>query len=248
MDAKETSFYTAVLIASITLGIIIIYFIASIIRQQRRNIALYRQSVLAEITAMEKERARIAADLHDELGPMLSAIKLKINSFELTDEDDKVQVDKTNNHIDGLVKRMREISYDLIPNTLIRKGLVVAVKEFADFANESGHFKIDFAAQEPIAVSEQKSIHVYRIIQEIVNNTIRHSKGSRIKIQLEQKDTTLVLSTVDDGVGFDHQAASKGDGGIGLRNIVSRSEIIGGEMFVDSQKDKGTKYTFEIPV
>ena len=92
MDAKETSFYTAVLIVSIILGIIIGYFIVSIIRQQRRNIALYRQSVLAEITAMEKERARIAADLHDELGPMLSAIKLKINSFELSDSDDVVQV------------------------------------------------------------------------------------------------------------------------------------------------------------
>lgn len=248
MDAKETSFYTAVLIVSITLGIIIIYFIVSIIRQQRRNIALYRQSVLAEITAMEKERARIAADLHDELGPMLSAIKLKINSFELTDEDDKVQVDKTNHHIDGLVKRMREISYDLIPNTLIRKGLVVAVKEFADFTNESRQFKIAFEAKEPIAISEQKSIHIYRIIQEIVNNTIRHSNGSTIKIVLEQKDSTLLLSTVDDGVGFDHQAASKGDGGIGLRNIVSRSEIIGGEMFVDSEKNKGTRYTFEIPV
>src|SRR5690349_8916044 len=135
MDAKETSFFTAVLIVSIIIGVIIIYFITSIIRQQRRNIDLYRQSVLAEITAMEKERARIAADLHDELGPMLSAIKLKINSFELTDADDLIQVDKTNAHIDGLIKRMREISYDLIPNTLIRKGLVVALKEFIDYTN-----------------------------------------------------------------------------------------------------------------
>ena len=77
MDAKETSLYIAILIVSLTVGTIIIFFIISIIRQQRRNLALYRQSVLAEITAMEKERARIAADLHDELGPMLSAIELR---------------------------------------------------------------------------------------------------------------------------------------------------------------------------
>lgn len=248
MDAKETSVFTAVLIASVILGVIITYFIASIIRQQRRNIELYRQSVLAEITAMEKERARIAADLHDELGPMLSAIKLKINSFELTDEEDKIQVDKTNDHIDGLIKRMREISYDLIPNTLIRKGLVVAVKEFIEYTNRGSQFAITFQAEEPISVTEQKSVHIYRIIQEIINNTIRHSKGTALKIQLNQKDSTLFLSASDDGVGFDHQAASKGDGGIGLRNIVSRSEIIGGEMFVESAKNKGTTYTFEIPV
>ena len=67
MDAKETSFYTAILIASIIIGVIIVYFIISIVRQQRKNLELYRQSVLAEITAMEKERARIAADLHVEV-------------------------------------------------------------------------------------------------------------------------------------------------------------------------------------
>ena len=248
MDAKETSIFTAVLIASVILGIIITYFIVSIIRQQRRNIELYRQSVLAEITAMEKERARIAADLHDELGPMLSAIKLKINSFELSDEEDKIQVDKTNDHIDGLVKRMREISYDLIPNTLIRKGLVVAAKEFIDYTTKGGQFKIELEAEEPISVNEQKSIHIYRIIQEIINNTIRHAKATQLKIRLTQKDSKLFLFTADDGVGFDHYAASKGEGGIGLRNIISRSEIIGGEIFVDSVKNKGTKYTFEIPV
>ena len=248
MDAKETSFYTAVLIVSIILGVIIVYFIASIIRQQRRNIALYRQSVLAEITAMEKERARIAADLHDELGPMLSAIKLKINSFELTDEDDLVQVEKTNSHIDGLIKRMREISYDLIPNTLIRKGLVMALKEFIDYINRDNVFSIDFVADEPLNISEQKAIHLYRISQEIINNTIKHSKGNTLKIQLKQTNGILLLSTSDNGIGFDQYAASKGNGGIGLRNILSRTEIIGGQMFVESQKNKGTKYTFEIPV
>lgn len=248
MDAKETSFYTAVLIVSIILGIIIGYFIVSIIRQQRRNIALYRQSVLAEITAMEKERARIAADLHDELGPMLSAIKLKINSFELSDADDVVQVEKTNLHIDGLIKRMREISYDLIPNTLIRKGLVMALKEFIEFVNQANSFKIEFVVEEPLAISEQKSIHLYRIAQEIINNTMKHSGGNTLQIQLKQSNGILFLSTTDNGKGFDHYAASKGNGGIGLRNILSRTEIIGGQMFVESQKNEGTKYSFEIPV
>ena len=248
MDAKETSFYTAVLIASIIIGIIICYFIISIIRQQRKNVELYRKNVLAEITAMEKERARIAADLHDELGPMLSAIKLKIGSFELTDEDDKREAKKTDDHIDALMKRMREISYDLIPNTLIRKGLVIALKQFTDFINESDGLKINFKADDDISPEQTKSIHIYRIAQEVINNTIRHSGATLLNIKLKQENGTLILATTDDGVGFDHHAAVKGEGGIGLRNILNRTEIIGGQMFIESEKHKGTKYTFEIPV
>src|SRR5215218_2453750 len=155
MDAKETSLYTAILIVSIIIATIIIFFIISIIRQQRKNLELYRQSVLAEITAMEKERARIAADLHDELGPMLSAIKLKIGSFELTDQDDIKEAEKTNDHIDTLMKRMREISYDLIPNTLIRKGLVTALKEFVDYTNETDGLKISFQASDSVNTDQQ---------------------------------------------------------------------------------------------
>jgi signal transduction histidine kinase len=248
MDAQETSLFTAVLIACIVVGVIIIFFIGSIIRQQRKNVELYRQNVLAEITAMEKERARIAADLHDELGPMLSAIKLKIGSFELIDEDDKIEAKKTDNHIDTLMKRMREISYDLIPNTLIRKGLVVALKEFSDYINENAGIEIQFAAVNAINIDQQKAIHVYRITQEVINNTIKHSGAKLLNINLKQDNGMLFLSTNDDGVGFDHYSASKGEGGIGLRNILNRTEIIGGQMFIESEKNKGTKYTFEIPV
>jgi signal transduction histidine kinase len=197
---------------------------------------------------MEKERARIAADLHDELGPMLSAIKLKIGSFELSNEDDIKEAEKTDQHIDSLMKRMREISYDLIPNTLIRKGLLTALKEFIDYTNESDSLKINFESSENINTDQQKAIHIYRIAQEVINNTIRHSGAKLLSIQLKQENGILFLSTTDDGVGFDHHLASKGEGGIGLRNILNRTEIIGGQMFIESEKQKGTKYSFEIPV
>ena len=248
MVTQETSLYTSILIVCVVVGTMIIFFIASIIRQQRKNVELYRQSVLAEITAMEKERARIAADLHDELGPMLSAIKLRIGSFELVDEDDKKEAEKTNEHIDTLMKRMREISYDLIPNTLMRKGLIVALKQFTDFVNEGDGLKINFAATEEIAPDQQKSIHIYRIVQEVINNTIKHSGAKVLHVDLKQDNGVLLLSTADDGKGYDHQAAAKGEGGIGLRNILNRTEIIGGQMFVESEINKGTKYSFEIPV
>ena len=89
MDAKETSFYTAILIVCAVVGVIIIYFIVSIIRQQRRSVRLYKQSLLTEITTLEKERSRMASDLHDEVGPMLSAIKLRIAGLDINEEDEE---------------------------------------------------------------------------------------------------------------------------------------------------------------
>src|SRR4051812_32031607 len=117
MDAKETSFYTAVLIVSIVLGVIITYFIIAIIRQHRRSLNLYKKSIYTEITTLEKERTRMAADLHDEVGPVLSAVKLRLNSLDISNPEDQGEVQKTNEQIDRLLSRMREISFDLMPNS-----------------------------------------------------------------------------------------------------------------------------------
>jgi two-component system NarL family sensor kinase len=177
MDAKETSFYVAVLIASIVLGVIIIYFIISILRQQRRSLELYRRSLLTEMTTLEKERSRIASDLHDEIGPMLSAVKLRLSSLDVASEEDREQVTNTGKHIDELIRRMREISFDLMPNTLIRKGLTMAITEFIEYCGKRNELNISFAAPEgPLKLDEQRSINIYRIVQEIVHNAMKHSK------------------------------------------------------------------------
>ena len=144
MDAKETSFYTAILIVCAVLGVIIGYFIISIIRQQRRSLRLYKQSVETEITTLETERARMAADLHDEVGPILSGIKLRMSSFDLHNETDEEVRQTTNEHIDGLIKRMREISFDLMPTSLIRKGFAVALNEFIEYCSKSSSMAIRF--------------------------------------------------------------------------------------------------------
>lgn len=130
MDAQETRIYTAVLITAIVFGGIVLFFIISIIRQQRKNLNLHKQNILAQITGIERDRARIAHDIHDELGPLLSSIKLRINNFELTDGDDKIQIEKINYSIDKAVIRIREISHDLMPADLLSTGLVMALREY----------------------------------------------------------------------------------------------------------------------
>jgi signal transduction histidine kinase len=248
MDPKETTLFTAIIIAAIIIGAIIIYFIISIIRHQRRNQQLYKSKILAEITTLEKERSRMASDLHDELGPVLSSVKLKVNCFDIQSEEDKVQLEKVNANIDNIIQRMREISNDLMPATLQRKGLVAAVIESMERTTKLNGLKIDFHQKDIPELKIEKAIHVYRIIQEVIHNTIKHAKAKNLDIGLAVKNNKLVLRTKDDGAGFNHSKVLQEASGLGLRNLLSRTEILNGEMYIDSSKEKGTEYIFELPI
>ncbi len=246
MDAQEARIYTAVLIVSVVLGAIIAYFFISIVRQNRRRLKLYQQSIYTEITTLEKERTRMAADLHDEVGPVLSAIKLRLNSLDIHNSADEIEVEKTNEQIDNLLKRMREISFDLMPNSLIRKGLPAAINEFVEYCSRSSNLQIRFKFI-PVNITQEQSINLYRIIQEIIHNTIKHARATELLMELRQEKDGIVLATQDNGIGFSYDSAANEATGLGLRNLLSRTELIGGKMFFDSKKGKGTRYTFEIP-
>jgi signal transduction histidine kinase len=236
------------LIVSIVLGVIIAYFVISIIRQQRRNLQLYKQNILTEITTLEKERTRMASDLHDEIGPVLSAIKLKLNSLDLSNEEDEKELESTNAQIDRLIQRMREISFDLMPHSLIRKGLVAALNEFIRYCDKKTQVNIKFQYEEIAVLDQQQSINLYRIVQEIIHNTIKHANASELVIELKKEKNTVILGTHDNGDGFSYSAKAIESSGLGLRNLSSRTEIIGGKMFFESKKGKGTTYIFEIPI
>ncbi len=132
MHTTETKIYTTILIAAGVLGIILVYFVINIIRQQRKNLIFQKGKIQAEITTLENERRRIASDLHDDLGPLLSAVKLQINSVEVPDEEDRELIERSGMYIDNILSRIREISNNLMPQALSRKGLIIALQEFID--------------------------------------------------------------------------------------------------------------------
>jgi two-component system, NarL family, sensor kinase len=248
MDAHQTTIYAAILISSSIIGIIIVYFIISLIHQQRRNRALHKRSIEAEINTLEKERTRIAADLHDDLGPLLSAIKFSVGSLDIYSDTDTKTVDRVYDHIDSLMQRMREISTDMMPNTLLRKGLVAAILEFIDNIPKPASLEILFVYSEIPELPQDKSIHLYRIAQEIIHNTIKHAGASSLKIEIKITGTLLVLLSADNGTGFDYNLQSRENDGLGLRNLFSRTEMLAGKLFVESTPGKGTSYIFEIPL
>src|SRR5439155_19723700 len=99
-----------------------------------------------------------------------------------------------------------------------------------------------------LQLSEYTSVSIYRIVQELIQNTIKHSMAKNLKIEWKKEDNKYVLITEDDGVGFDHSLKLKESMGFGLRSLMNRIEMINGEMFIESAKGKGACYRIEIPV
>jgi signal transduction histidine kinase len=247
MDTHETKIYLALLIVAVFLGIFLLFFIITILRHQRRNQELYKEKINAEISTLEKERTRIASDLHDDLGPMLSAVKLLVNNLELTTEEDKATLARTNVYIDDVLLQLRTISNDLVPQALNRKGLVVAVDEFIRELNEKRPMHIDFKYSNDLVIPATKGIHLWRIIHEVIHNADKHARASQMDISLEEKNEKIILNLHDNGCGFDSKDLTIAQKGLGLKNILSRVEALKGHIYIDSTPQKGTDYSIEIP-
>jgi signal transduction histidine kinase len=247
MFTENKELFKIVLVGGIILAALISYFVFSITRRQKEVMKWKQAQLAAEITTLENERKRIACDLHDELGPILSAVKLQVNHLEPDDETEKVVLEKSSRQIDEVIKRFREISYDLLPNTLVRKGLVKATEEFVEKMNGVHQLRIDFKS-ENIELESTKEVNIYRILQEIIHNAIKHARATLLTIEFEVKHNKLYIKTKDDGIGFNYDTMKVSDGGLGLLNLQSRVEVLNGKLSVQTAQGSGTTYVIEIPV
>ena len=247
MGEEEKQFYNAVLVLALLIGVIIAYFIITIIRYHRRYIRLQKDRIHAEIQIQENERKRIASDLHDSLGPLLSAVKLNISSIEVTHPDDQRVIQKTSRYLDEIIGSMRQISYNLLPNTLERKGLIEAVREFIAQVSNQQSLQIKLFVVKEGIVPKNKEIHIFRMIQEIIHNTIKHANAKSLQIGISSENKHIMILTKDDGQGFDLAKVKSESGGLGLKSLESRCEILNGILSLESEPGKGTNCYIKIP-
>lgn len=206
----------------------------------------------AIIEAEEKERRRIAQDLHDGIGQILSAAKLNFSSLEATihpeQESQKFALKNTLDLIDDSVREVRNVSHSMMPNTLIKLGLASAIREFIAKLGNLPDLKVDLEIVGlDKRLEENAETALYRAIQEIVNNIIKHARANKIGIQIIRHDKELSIVIEDNGVGFDVQKINDFEG-IGLKNILSRIEFINGTVHFDSIPGRGTTVVMELPL
>ena len=235
------------LLFSVLIAIIIIYFFVSIVRYHRRYVKLQRERTNAEITIQENERRRIANDLHDSFGSILSAVKMNITNIETGSAEDAAIIAKSAGHLDDIITNLRRISHNLLPNTLERKGLAEALREAVQNMQHPNGLHIQLTVPQQLAIAPAKSIHVFRILQEIMYNTVKHAQANNLHIHLTEEKDGLHILTTDDGKGFDVAQTKEEGEGLGLKSIHSRVELLGGKLTLESQQQKGTVHAIQIP-
>lgn len=207
-----------------------------------------RDSFRVVMEATEKERKRVAEDLHDGLGQLLSTAKLNLTAIETNDNTEEHKNLNTSIAIlDEACQEVRHISHNMMPSTLIRLGLVSAIKEQARKINESGKVLVSFSVLGfENRMDESREIAIYRVIQELLNNAIRYANATDIDIKLEQLADGYLFSIKDNGKGFDPKVLEKVKG-IGWRNIRSRVDLLQGNIDLKTAPGKGTVLNIWVP-
>lgn len=249
MHAYETRILFTILIAAAVLALVLVFFIVTILKHQKRKMATEKDKLVAEISLLENERERIAADLHDDLGSLISAIKINLECLQVTDKQDREIVSRTGGYIDITMHKVREIANNLAPKSLRQDGLLTAVKELAEMIGNRGLLQITCQCEiSELILAQEKKVHIYRIIQEIVNNIVKHAGASVAIIRLTVQNNHLVIDITDNGIGFDAVEAGKKNAGSGLYNIMRRVDLLQGNIYLDSSPGAGAHYTINIRI
>jgi two-component system NarL family sensor kinase len=250
MSLLNTQFFSTLLIGTIGMLFLAITLIIFIIFHQRRVI-LYQlkmqemeaeqQNILlrASIELQEEERKRIAADLHDDAGPLLATARLYLteNMVSLDKAAQLETISTTKEIIDDAIHLIRNISHSLMPPTIKDFGLECAVNDFFHKINGAGSLSADSCFNDyQIRLKPEKELIIFRVIQELTNNILKHSHSTYIRLSEHNADDSITIQLQHDGKGLTQEnfiKMSKNSAGLGLKNIQSRLKIILGEILFE---------------
>jgi signal transduction histidine kinase len=221
--------------------------------QQQRITELEIEKKLTATEAVlkgeEQERTRLAKDLHDGLGGMLSGIKYSFNTMKgnliMTPENAQA-FERSMDMLDSSIREMRRVAHNMMPEALVKFGLDTALKDFCNDVNQSGALKLTYQSLglADVVVDESTSITIYRIIQELINNIIKHAAAVSAVVQVSKTGQQFSITVEDDGKGLD-TAILKSSKGIGWSNIQSRVEYLKGTVDIQSKPNQGSSVHIE---
>jgi len=202
-----------------------------------------------QLEVQEQTMQTIGADLHDNIGQLLSLTSLTLNSIELDDPAKaKQKIDASIDLTLRSIKEMRQLGKLLQGDQLISLGLSEAIRHETTWMERSGRYEITYLQDDemPAAGNQDKDLIIFRILQEVLNNIIKHAAATQINIRLCYTNGILQLNVKDNGVGFNTDSQLTKQHGMGLTNIQKRAAIVGGETVIISNPGEGTSITISI--
>jgi len=224
--------------------------------QEQRISELEKEKQLTATEAVlkgeEQERTRLAKDLHDGLGGMLSGIKYSLNTMKgnlIMTPDNSQAFERSMDMLDSSIKEMRRVAHNMMPEALVKFGLDTALKDLCNDINQSGALQVNYLSigMENAAIEQTTAITIYRIVQELINNTMKHAAAKTAVVQVTKTNNQLAVTVEDDGQGFDTSVLNQSKG-IGWSNIQNRVDFLKGTLDVQSEKEKGTSVHIELNV
>ncbi len=203
------------------------------------------------IKTQEIERERFAKDIHDGLGPMLSTIKLYVGLLneDLDEHEKNDYIKHINDLIDDVVNDIREIANGLMPRIIKHYGLVKSVKSICNRINQANKINIDLKSNIDFRFDSNLEINVFRIISELINNTLKHAKAQNIHISFFFKKNILDIQYKDDGIGFDlNKVLSDKNKGFGIDNILGRIKLLNSNYTINTNFNHGMKINIMIEI
>ena len=248
---------TILLVLAGTVSIVIFLFIY--LRQRKNNYQVNLEKLKKEkevvslkflMEGEERERSRIARELHDGVNGGLAAIKLVTGCEIKNQTTENENLLKISSMLDNMSDEVREISHNLMPEGILRSGLPETINSHVDKINKCDGIQLDFQAYGDMnQLDMEVKMAVFRIIQELIKNMLKHANATEGLIQLNKHEKELSLVVEDNGVGFDvFEKAKTYTMGIGLKNIFHRVEVLNGTVDVQSESGSGTTVCIDIPL
>lgn len=225
------------------------------LQQQRIDqLETEKQLMAAEaiLKGEEQERSRLAKDLHDGLGGMLSGVKFSFQHMRenlVMTPDNQAAFERGIDMLDSSIKELRRVAHNMMPESLVKFGLDAALKDFCHSVSESGAIQLSYQSFQlhNLSLDQQMAIGIYRVVQELINNVLKHAAAKNALVQINYQDGHMTITVEDDGKGFD-TATLYNSGGMGWSNIQSRINYLQGKIDVQSTPDKGTSVFIEFDV
>lgn len=244
----------AMLLMAGSIILFVLYYQKRMFQEQfnRKQLELEYQKKMMEaaLESQENERRRVAADLHDSIGAMLSTIRLSLITHVKRNQSDTESINESKKMLDETIDSVRRISRDLMPSTLEKFGLIQALSELCERFQNTSLLSIIFSESgETPAISKSRELMIFRIVQELLNNAIKHSRSTSINVSVENTDMLTVV-VEDNGIGFnimDQKEDRTSGKGLGLFNIENRARLVGGSIEYQSETAKGSRITLRLP-
>jgi two-component system NarL family sensor kinase len=202
----------------------------------------------ATLDGKETERKQISETLHDSVSALLSSANLHLQACKkIFNGPIPIELEKSQDIIVEASQIIRDLSHTLVSSVLLKFGLANSIKDLA-YKYSNSQLEVIFQTKNIQRYDQDFEIKLYNIIQELVNNAIKHSEASIAEINLVEKDKKILLTINDNGNGFDTSKMSQKEAGLGINQIDARIHMMGGKFIIDSKKGKGTKISIELPV